>query len=270
MIEVGDTLPNLGTTVLDSTGALAAGGAVALVITLPDGSTASPVVANLTLGKYTAVYTATQLGQYLATWTVTGANAGVFSETYTVESPVGIVSLSEVKSRLQVRRTDQDEMLRSLILVASDVCEGPEGTDRTWRKTVVTNEVHTGGEESFMLFRAPVLSITSVSADGSTLTAADYDLNPRTGRLYNRSGYWPASSRYAVSVSYVAGAAQIPPGVRDGVVELVRHLYSAQRGGSGIPRQEEPDYTQPGSGPGFLVPNRVLSMWRSAMGASLG
>jgi len=64
----------------------------------------------------------------------------------------------------------------------------------------------------------------------------------------------------SISVDYVAGQSFIPPLVRDGVLEMIRHLYGLHRGGSKLPRQEEPDYT---ASLAYLVPNRVKYAWQA-------
>lgn len=269
MINLGDPVPDLALMVYNAVGALQNAGAVALTITLPDGTTASPAITNDGPGLYSAVYITTMAGRHTVHWAATGANACVLDDEFDVESPAfGIVSLAVVKNELKILRNADDEILMGHILTASDLCEGPEGTNRTWRRTIVTNEVHTGGTTSVQLARNPLLSITSVTADGSTLTANDYDVDLDSGRLYcSNGGLFPFSGRRrTLLVSYVAGATVIPAGVRSGTVEMVRHLYSPRRGGSGIPRQNEPDYTNPTSGLTYLIPNRVVTAWRAASG----
>lgn len=283
MIEVGDPLPDLGIDVFDPNGVLAAGGAVSVAIyadrrggtVLASGGAVSVggtalVVSNPSTGKYTSAYTPLVSGTLVVVWTVTGANAGVNVSTYTVEDPdFGIVSLAEVKAALKISRADTDDRLKAAILAASDLCEGPEGTGLTWRRTLVTNELQSGGVSSFQLSRNPVISITSVTVDGTAVAATDYDLNPATGRMFAVGGEWGWSGRrFNIAVSYVAGrAGPTPAGVREGTIEMVRHLMAASRGGSGIPRQEEPDYTAGTSG--YLIPNRVVTAWRAASGVGL-
>lgn len=280
MTELGDPLPDLGIDVYNSATppALAAGGAVSVAIyqdgTILASGGAVPVggtvlaVSNPSTGIYTTAYTPLITGTFTVLWTVTGANSGTQTTVYTVELPaVGIVNLAEVKQRLRISRTDNDDYLQSLILAASDICESAEGTDRVWRRTVVTDEAHSSSGESFALNKTPVISVASVVVNGVTEPATSYDL--ANGRLYSVNGYWAGSTRRNnVVVSYVAGiTGPVPAGVRTGVVEMVRHLYAASRGGSGVARQEEPDYTQ---GAGYLIPNRVTVAWRAYSGASLG
>lgn len=274
MIEVGDPLPDLGLTITDPvTGLPADGGAVSLSITLPDQTTVSSpaplTVQHPATGSYSSSYVTTQPGQHKVVWTVTGANAGVYEDWPYVDNQQGIVSLAEARQHLRLARTNDDEIIRTLILAASSACESPEGTNTVWRRTAVTSEEHSSdeGPGSIQLFRTPVLAITQVVVDGSLWSATDYDLNKSSGRLYAVNGYFPGNRRNNVVVSYIAGSATVPALVRDGVLEMVRHLYATHRGGSGIPRQEEPDYTQQA---GYLIPNRVAMAWRAFEGTGLG
>jgi uncharacterized phiE125 gp8 family phage protein len=261
MYEIGDPV-TLTTLVKDSTGTPANAGSMNLAITLPDG-TAGTVTNPVTgvAGAYSYVYTTTTSGSHIATWTATGANAGVYVDTFHVElEPQGMVSLSEVKAHLRITRTNDDEVLRSLILTASSLAEGPEGTGKVWRRRVITNEKHSGGGYSIPLNLRPVQSITAITIDGVAGVVADYDVED--WRITSTSGLAIGNStrRSNVLVSYIVGTSSIPSPLRDAVKELVRHLYGIYRGGSNLPRQEEPDYTQSA---GYLIPNRVTMAFRA-------
>lgn len=278
MIELGDPLPDLGIDVLDETGDPSDGGAVSLIITrdgttLASGGPAGTGGTLLTIlhtgaGVYTTSYTPLVTGQIVARWIVTGANAGVQTIVYSVEEPpIGIVGLDEVKEHLRILRSADDEILNRIILEASDLCESPEGTGRTWRRTLVTNELHTSDGCTFTLARNPVPAglLTSISIDGTAGTVSDYDVDPGTGIVSAASsGFISASTRRNnITVSYVAGGGPVPAAVRGGVLEMVRYLYGMHRGGSNLPRQEEPDYNTQA---GYLIPNRVKMAWRSYAG----
>jgi hypothetical protein len=266
--ELGDPV-TLTTLVKDSSGTPANAGSMNLAITLPDGTAGTvtnPVTG--TAGVYTYVYTATATGAHVATWTATGANAGVYVDTFHVEQqPQGIVSLSEVKMKLRITRTSDDELLRSLILTASTLAEGPEGTGQVWRRQTVTNEKHNGGGSSIIPFRRPVQSLTSITIDGVTGVAADYDVE--TWRITSGNGVTIGDSnrRQNVLITYVVGSNAIPPSLRDAVIELVRHFYGITRGGTNLPRQEEPDFT---TSAGYLIPNRVTMAFRAHQDSGLG
>jgi uncharacterized phiE125 gp8 family phage protein len=264
MIELGDVVPNLAITVTDaSTPPVAAdGGSVVAVITLPDGvTTVTPPVQHPATGQYRVQYVATVTGLHMITWTITGLNAGGFNDTFVVESPAtGLVSLAEVKTHLRITRTQDDEILRSLILAASDACESAEGTNRLWHRRVITGEQHDVSGYITLTHR-PVQSITAIRLDGVAQDLSGFDLFASTGEIYAANGLVGSIRRNSVSIDYVAGQnTTVPPLVRDGVLEMVRHLYGLHRGGSNLPRQEEPDYT---TSVGYLIPNRVAMAWRA-------
>lgn len=266
MIEVGDVVPGLAITVTDATGALADATTVACTITLPDASTVTLTgsVTHPSLGVYRVAYTAAMTGLHAINWTLTGTNAGAYNDTFIVENPAtttGLVSLAETKAHLRITRSQDDEVLRSLILAASNACESAEGTNKLWHRRVITGELHTAG--SFVqLAHQPVASVTAIRVDGNTLDLTGFDIFLSTGEIYPYAGWGFTSTRQnSVSVDYVAGSnTGIPPIVRDGVLEMVRHLYGMHRGGSNLPRQEEPDYT---TQVGYLIPNRVAMAWRA-------
>lgn len=272
MIEIGDVL-QLETKTRDAAGALADGGAVTAVVTLPTGATVNvtgQIVHTPGTGIYLVNYTTTVEGPHAVTWIVTGTNAGTYGEMFYVTGTaqaLGIVSLSEVKNHLRINRTQDDEKLRDLIAEASDICESSEGTGITWRRTVVIGELHTPDDNgSITLDRTPVTSLTAITIGGQAVSVADFDVS--AGILYPAAGYFTSSSRRnTVVVDYVAGGGPIPARVRGGVLEMVRYLYGSYRGGSNLPRTEEPDYTTQS---GYLIPNRVKMAWQSASGTGLG
>lgn len=267
MIEIGDPV-TLSTTVYAVDGVTPADATlVVLTVTAPDQTASTPAVNHPGFGLYNGTLTVTQTGTYLVSWVATGTNAGAQSSSFEVESSLyGIVSLEEVKARLNITRTTDDDLLRTLILEASDLCESSEGTGKVWRRTVVTGEKANGGGGSITFLRRPVLSVTSMTIDGAAATVSDYDVESwRISSPYGTIG--AGGRRQGVTLNYIAGATSVPNGVRQGVIELVRHLYGTKRGGSNLPRQEEPDYTE---SLGYLIPNRVAYAWRAYRDTGLG
>jgi hypothetical protein len=274
VIEIGDVVPDLAIDVYNSSDALASGGTVTAQITLPDGTTAPGAeitVNNPGLGKYVALYTAKVAGLHQIKWNTTAPDGGgAQNDSFYVEQTASsIVSLSELKDHLRIKRSNDDEVLRLISQMASDAAESSAGTGRRWRRITITGERHTGGGGAIQLYHPPAQSIVSVSADGTTLGTVDYDLNDTGTWLYAVSGAFPyAGRRGTLLVSYVAGPANglIPAMVRNGVLEMARHLYGMHRGGSKLPRQEEPDYSE---ALGYLIPNRVASAWQAHSGSGL-
>ena len=257
--DLGDVIP-LSVAVTDSSGNAANATAVTLTITLPDGTTATPSTTNPTTGTYRCDYSATMAGRYEARWVFTGSNAGAVTDTFTVNaaSPTGIVSLADAKDHLNITSTTGDEELRRFIGVASAACENYTG--RTWRRTTYT-ETLDGGSAAVVLAHPPVLSVTTVTENGATVAASGYSVST-TGVVARVSGYgltsWYPGYRN-VSVTYVAGAAVVPDSITHGVLEMVRHLWSSQRGASLPLSVSASDEWSPADS--FSIPRRVQELW---------
>lgn len=265
-ISVGQAVPGLAIEVYNAQGQLANAGTVQLVISLDGTTLATLTPDNPVTGKYqVTTYIAASSGLHTAQWTLTAPNNGSQVQTFYVDSAagsVGIVSLAEVKEHLRITQNTYDNKLNDLILEASSLCESSEGTGVTWRRTVVTGEVHSASGR-FVVHRRPISSLTAITVDGVAGNIADYDFDADSGIVTPYATSLTSTRERNVAISYVAGGGPIPRAVRGGVLELVRHLYGIYRGGSGLPRTAEPDYTQSA---GYLVPNRVAQAWQSYSG----
>lgn len=261
-VDLGDPLPDLAVQVRDENGALADAGDVVLTVTLPDGTTTAPTVTRTSTGVYTAAYTPTVAGRFVAAWVATGANASASSTVYNVSTTVQpIVSLADVRTFLGVNATDNDDLLRHILEAVSDVCE--RFTKKAWRRQTVTETHSTYDSDYLHLRRVPVVSVSSVTVNGVAFT--DYTVDKRAGLLRPGTSiaeYDWQDSFAGITVTYVAGPADgvVPPNIRQGCLLLARHMWDTQRGGSNMPRQLEPseDYNP---ALGFYVPNRVRQAW---------
>jgi hypothetical protein len=265
-ISIGQAVPGLAIEVYSTAGVLANAGTAQATIMLDGVTLATLTPDNPVTGKYQiTTYIAASSGLHTVWWTLTAPNAGAQVQSFYVDSAsgsVGIVSLAEVKEHLRITQNTYDNKLNDLILTASSLCESSEGTGVTWRRTVVTNEVHTASG-AFVVHRRPISSLTAITVDGVTANVADFDFDADTGWVTPYATSLTSTRERNVAISYVAGGGPIPRAVRGGVLELVRHLYGIYRGGSGLPRTAEPDYTQSA---GYLVPNRVAQAWQSYSG----
>lgn len=260
--DIGDPYP-ITVETRDENGALIDTTTVTVVITLPDGTDLAPAsMTRTTVGRYEYDYVTTVAGLHEWEAEALGAIEGVFTDTFTVtsSSEVGIVGLQEARAHLNLVGTDDDEILRAYILTASDLCEAYTG--RAWRRTAVVGEVHDGGGAYLQLRRQPVLEVTAATENGAA--AADYVLDARRGRLYRgtqtgRSQWLPGLQ--IVEVTYVAGPADalVPAQIRHGVLECIRHLFEARRGGSAIPQVGAATEWVPVLG--YSIPRRVAELW---------
>ena len=231
--DYGDPVA-LSVQVRDSTGTLANATTVTCTVTLPDGTTSSPSVTNASTGVYTISYAPTAAGRHVVRWTATGTNAAEFDDVFVVKSRshTALLSLADFKSHLNITSTTNDEELRRCLLSASDLAERVTG--RIFRLTTFT-EAHDGGTSAISLRRLPVVSLTTVTESGSTITSTGYTLDASAGVLYRGSSTAPmewAAGQRNVSVTYVAGEGDPPQTAYDLVLELGRHMWRTQRGGA--------------------------------------
>ena len=244
--------------VYDQAGALADPDDVQVTITLPDGTTtdASSSVVTTGTGLYYLDYEPSQVGQYGVYWVTTGVNAGTLEETFSVEDLTVFppVSLSEVKAHLNIaadRITDDDE-LRGFINAATSAIEQRVGP--LTRRTVT--ETHDGGGV-VMLRTYPVITLTTVTDNGITLTAGQY--RERDGIVTRKSGTSAVNFTTGldgVSVTYEAGRTVIPADLRQAVLEQIRHMWETQRGQQ-RGRRDGDTFV---AGQGYTFSNRVLQL----------
>ncbi len=107
--DLGDVVA-LAVEVRDTAGDLADATAITLTITLPDGTTATPVTANPSTGRYTASYTPTVAGRFSVRWVASGTNASAYTDAFTVLDPaeLGLVGLDDVKRHVALAQDSRD------------------------------------------------------------------------------------------------------------------------------------------------------------------
>lgn len=274
IIEVGDAVPGLAVQITNAAGTAEDPTALALTITLPDGTTTAggwPVAGSVTVtrasaGAFSASYNATSAGRHTYRWVATGANASAFGDTFHVQpsSLLPLISLTEIRNQCRASSAANDEELRWFGLVASQMAEDHT---QAWRRQTLTETFD--GVAGPLVLQRPVASVTTVTEDGQTIPASGYVLNARTGRLYRGTTTcvvpW-TSGRQNIVVTYVAGPSDgvVPANILQGVRLQVQHLWDSQRGGPGVPRQTGADFTvDPRSG--YAIPHRVLELWQPSI-----
>jgi hypothetical protein len=144
------------------------------------------------------------------------------------------VSLDELKAYLNITVTTHDSELTSLRDAVEVAAENV--ADISLRQQTVTSERHSGGADRIVLSTRPLVSVTTVAEDGTTLAATAYDIDLDTGILYRLSGTYTlgvwSSGHRNVSVTYEAGwsGSTVPSDIKHGILELARHLWTTQRG----------------------------------------
>jgi len=267
--DLGDVVP-LGITITDSTGANANASAVTCTIYLPDGTTTTGSVTNPSTGLYNVDFSPTQVGRHAVKWVATGTNASAYSDEFNVRdfTELGIVGLAEAKAHLNIPSTltTEDEELRRVIDAASDLAEGYVG--QVLGRRTFTDELYDGGTEFIRIRNPKAISITSVYENGALVSSNAYNLDYTGQRLYrigsgtlyatNSYGYWTGGFNN-VQITYVAGYVSPPMAAKQGVLEIIRHLWTTQRGAMSVMgRSQSGDEMY--STPTYSLPRRAMEL----------
>jgi hypothetical protein len=134
---------------------------VSLEILLPDGTIATPTVANppAVTGVYTYDYLPTiEDGPYKWYLSTTGPNSALSGSFYVLAKfPTYVISLDEAKAQQNIDSSADDDELMPFIAATTSVIE--RHTGRTITRQTVTGELHPGlCSDVFYLHRRPVLS----------------------------------------------------------------------------------------------------------------
>jgi hypothetical protein len=237
-MDPGDTLPfrsDLLDQPAEQGGVLVNATTAALTITLPDGTTITPTIANppAVTGKYLYDLVATIPGRYQGQWLFTMATGKTTSYVETFDVGSSLVTVDEAIAHLRaagiVTSAADLDQLQWLCFVASDAVERDLGRV-IMRRTVV--ETYDGARTVILLRSTPVISITSVVESGSTLSAADYLLDPAAGILYRGASGYPRSFPYGrqnIVVTYVAGYTDPPRIARKVALNAVQGMWQASQ-----------------------------------------
>ena len=140
-----------------------------------------------------------------------------------------LVDVSVVRSMLGIDGTGEDESLAGYIDRASDVIA--RHCKRVFGLEVVSEQLRLDRlQEELILARYPVVDLTSVVADGTTLAVStDFEVDKAKGwltRLYNdRPCWWPIGK---VTIVYSAGytlPAEAPQALQQACLQLVKAFY---------------------------------------------
>lgn len=166
---------------------------------------------------------------------------------------MSVVSLAEVKTHLNLTVSTHDAEVQSFI----DAAEAAIG-ERVGPLASATTTVRVrGGGRSLVLPLAPAVSLMSVTpADSTALSLSDLYLDAAAAIVSYVSGGTFSARHY--DVVYEAGRSTCPADLKLAVKELVRHLWSTQRGSTARPGSRESEATSntlPGAA--YVFPFRV-------------
>lgn len=162
-------------------------------------------------------------------WTNGGSGPKQIKPILTVTaaaSSYNLVTRTELKTYLGISGSSEDTALDTWIAQASGAIASY--CNRVFPQETVSEQFRMVRGEAIILGRYPVVSITSVTEDGTVLVnLTDYEVDKDTGLLYRVSDdllvFWCA---YKVTVVYVTGFATIPDDVKRACMETVRYFRS--------------------------------------------
>lgn len=254
---------------VDSSGAAVNPGTVTASVTLPNGSNVSVTTSTSVTGTYVTSYLPTLVGRHVIAWNAGTTWPQAFSDVFDVRdiNDIGIVGYDEVLEYLNIPTTSANENeVRRFMDAATDLAEGYVG--QVLGRRTFTDELYDGGQE-FIRIRSPkVISITSVYENGSFLAATAYALDYTGQRLYrvgsqtiyatNSYGYWTGGFNN-IKITYVSGYVNPPMSAKQGVLEIIRHLWTTQRGAiSVMGRSQSGDEMY--STPTYSLPRRAMEL----------
>lgn len=262
--DLGSRVP-LGTTITDANGIAANADSVTCLIYQPDGSTATGTVVSTGTGIYNCDFIPTMVGRFVVRWVAVGANQGAIEDEFQVRdiNQLGIVSLDLVRLHLNLVSTKNDTEIRRFMGAATSQAE--RYMNRVIGRRSFT-ESYDGGCYSILTRHGTILSITSVTENGVVNSPSLYLVDEYGFAIerIDQQMFAPAfPQRLGVSITYVAGFANPPSDLVQGVLELIRHLWDTQRGPVSVMAAD----TNEGyvTGAGYSLPHKVAESfdnWR--------
>lgn len=234
------------------------GGNPTCTITRPDGTTTTGTVSKPSTGLYWGALTSSQAGRWLGTFTGTGTNSGRLPYTDVADvwpaDPRLIISLADAKAELNHETDVNDDELRLYIANTTEIVEHIVGA------VLVATEVETfNGGKTAVLLSERASAITSVTVDGTALSASEYTADLDSGIVYAGSSSAPSyytDGRQNVVVTYTTGGSSIPPSIISGARAIAAHLYSSsQQARRGRGRSGGGDTT---TILGYAIPNAAI------------
>jgi hypothetical protein len=223
MTDLGDLVP-LAVKIRDASGAPMNASSVTLTISLPDGTTTSPFVANppTITGEYNADFVPTQYGRHRVHWVSTGP-AVAFDDIFDVRDPssTSLISLVDAKRHLNIPlgSTTDDEELRQFIEASTYAIE--RHRNEVIARRVFTEPVRPSGV--VQLDNRPVIRLISLTSPSTTWNVLDWAVDQWSG-VITGSGL-----SGDVTAVYEAGYVQVPAHYVLACKIVLAHLWQTQR-----------------------------------------
>jgi hypothetical protein len=153
----------------------------------------------------------------------------------TIAPSLKLTTVTRVKSELGLTSTSDDALLSDIVDRASDAVESY--CHRTFAREVVSETLPGYGGIHLQLARTPVITVSSVTQNSSTITSTDYSIaDPHKGWLYRRSGWGWTAQTY----------------------EGLHSTWAWLDQGFPMPGQEEPNFTAAYTA-GFILPSENVT-----------
>lgn len=177
-----------------------------------------------------------------------------------------VVSLAETKLQLNMTDSASDAELAVFISAASEAIEDYVGAVVNRAVT----ETFDGGTDQILLSKTPVVSVTSVTDNGTVLAATSYKASA-AGVLSRVAGQGRTPFQPGVQslvVVYVAGraadTASVPRRMKMAALIIIQHLWETQRPAGRGPLNQEADDFDPRYS--YSIPRRALEMLGEPVG----
>lgn len=165
-----------------------------------------------------------------------------------------VLSLADAKTHLNITVTTYDTELQAVIDSAEATLANHVGP---LQATSVTARVRPTGGCALVLPILPAISLTSVTPyAAAALTLADLHLETASGVVTYNSGLDFSAAYY--DVVYSAGWSTCPNDLVFAIKELVRHLWTTQRGEARRPGSAQA--AEPPPGAAHALPYRVAEL----------
>jgi hypothetical protein len=263
--DLGDTV-RLQATCTDPGGVPATAGTALLTVTLPDGTTTTPVVpVPATTGQYTVDYATTQAGRHAVRWLFT-TPASAFTDAFDVreESPRSLFSLQVAKGHLRLLGDDsKDESVRYWTEATTLGVESLAGAC-VRRQVTETHRLQPSGVTELALRTTPVLDLVSIAVlgDGTAPAPAVEDLDVDEYGILTRLDGGRLNGRLRITTA--VGRLVIPANISLAGMLILQHLWRTQMGGSralvNIGGADDYAVSEPVPGFGYAIPNRALQL----------
>lgn len=229
--EVG-SLYRSSLSVTDANGAAIDAASATLTVTLPDGTSVTPLVTHDGTGLYHVDYQFAQEGLHKFVWVTAGPNT---SRTDYANADIfrSIVGIDEVKDYINYGNSSNEDVLRQVMQAATELCEKVVGS--CVQRTLTNVRIPGNSKVAIRLPQGPVptassvISIRSIYPSGPIWTYAngDFTVSPESGvvELNSLSPFWQGPW----TANYTVGRLVIPQSIQLAAKEIVFDMWSTQR-----------------------------------------